>query len=81
MIEINLNKLLTKFKSVFERYRKFSSSQVLKFFQVLKGKLHVDEFVQSIAQRRFPCHVRCAIEEQIQRLDHLEIIVKVKGPQ
>ena len=57
--EIRLNNLLTKFLSVFERHRKLID---------LRGKLHVVELVQYIAQRlrHFPFYVWRAFEEEIQ---------------
>ena len=45
-------------------------------------KLHIDESVQPVAQphRRIPFHLREKVENELDRLERLDIIEKVDGP-
>ena len=45
-------------------------------------KLHIDESVQPVAQphRRIPFHLREKVENELDRLEQLDIIEKVDGP-
>ena len=69
-----LKNLLTEFKDIFEGNGK------LKDF---KCKFYVDDSVQPIAQRlrHFAYHMKRAVKEESKRLEHLDIIEKVEGPQ
>ena len=71
---INLENIITKYKDVFEGHGK------LKDFQT---KLFVDEQIQPIYQKmhRHPYHLRKQIDEEIKRLEELDIIEKANGPQ
>ena len=45
-------------------------------------KLHIDETVKPVAQRhrRIPFHIREDVEQEVERLEKLDIIENVEGP-
>ncbi|XP_062614532.1 uncharacterized protein K02A2.6-like [Saccostrea cucullata] len=65
--------ILTRFADRFEGIGK------LKDFQV---KLHIDETVKPVAQphRRIPFHRRKKLEQELKKLEEMDIIEKVDGP-
>ena len=65
--------IFKKHPSLFEGLGKMKDSKVT---------LHIDENVQPVAQphRRIPFHMRKKVEQEIQRLEQLDIIEKVDGP-
>ena len=65
--------LCDKYKPVFTGLGKLKDKQI---------KFHVDENVVPIAQpaRRIPFHVRDKVEQEIKRLEQIDVIEKVHGP-
>ena len=65
--------ILEKYNDVFEGLGKLKERKI---------KLHVDESIAPVAEphRRIPFHVRKQVENELERLESLDIIEKAEGP-
>ena len=66
--------LLKRHKNIFKGHGKLKG---------YKARLHVDESIQPVYQKmyRYPYHLRKKINDEIKRLENLDIIEKTSGPQ